>query len=64
MRAMLPVKTETRSGNGLPESRRSAAGSRWKAAAEAVESGAEDSSPAVKEEQSGRRAVSEGKVGM
>lgn len=50
--------------NGLPESRRSAAGSRWKAAAEAVESGAEDSSPAVKEEQSGRRAVSEGKVGM
>ena len=57
VRPMRPVYTDTRSVKGLPESRRSRAESRWNPAEEMVESG--DGSPP--DEQSGSRAVCDGK---
>nr|GMC65370.1 hypothetical protein ACMD2_12233 [Ipomoea batatas] len=59
LRPIRPVKTETFKATGFPERRLRVGGSRWNAAAEAQESGGDESFAAA--EQSGRMAIWEGK---
>nr|GME03444.1 hypothetical protein ACMD2_12233 [Ipomoea batatas] len=59
LRPIRPVKTDTFKATGLPERRLRVGGSRWNAAAEAQESGGDESFAAAG--QSGRMAIWEGK---